>query len=380
MFKFSVGVIGNGFVGGAVAAGFSLHADVKIYDKYKKIGTLEEVAEQDFIFSCVPTNTTKNGKQDLSVVEGVLSSLKETITDKHNPIIILKSTLLPGTTRMLSNKYKLKLVFNPEFLTARQARLDFINPARIIIGGVYSEELDAVEELYRFRFKSTPIYKVSWEEAEIIKYMCNVFFHVKISYLNEIYDVCQKLNISYDKMREMFLADGRIGNSHTDVPGHDGDRGVGGTCVLPSAKLLKDDGKFIDIKGLYHKYIRSHVMPKIQSCNHTCDNIDFKEIENVTRRFAFNEDILIFETEYGKFTCSKEHLIPVYRDGKLTVIQAKDITIEDELIISDEKVMCSQGCGREAKSAKCSAMKIKNSVSVKKTTQTDVYRKNNHED
>ncbi len=231
-----VGVIGAGFVGGAVAAGFSLHADVKLYDKFKKIGTLENVANQDFIFVCVPTNVKKSGSQDLSCVEEVFSDLKKIIPSNHNPIIIPKSTLLPGTCRMLSEKYKMQIVFNPEFLTARCARLDFINASRIILGGECVNSLNSVEELFKTRFGSTPIFKTTWEAAELVKYMANTFFALKLSFVNEMYDICNFLNIDYSLVKDMWLADGRIGNSHYEVPGHDGDRGFGGNCFPKDLK------------------------------------------------------------------------------------------------------------------------------------------------
>jgi hypothetical protein len=80
-------------------------------------------------------------------------------------------------------------------------------------------------------------------------------------------------------------------------------------------------------------------MPKIQSCNSECNKLDFKNIKQVTRRKANEEELLVFETENGKFTCSKEHLIPIYRNDVLQVIQAKDVLETDEVVISDEKCL-----------------------------------------
>lgn len=233
-----VGVIGNGFIGGAIVQAFSLHTDVKLYDKYKEIGTIEDVASQDFIFVSVPTNVTKSGKQNLSCISDVLENLKNAIPDNKNPIILIKSTVLPGTNRMLAKKYRLRIVSNPEFLTARNARLDFINSARIVLGSESKVDLDKAESLYRVRFPVTPIYKTTWETAEMVKYVSNNLFSLKIAYLNEIYDVCQGLRIDYNDVKNILLADGRIGNSHADIPGHDGDRGFGGTCFPKDLKTF----------------------------------------------------------------------------------------------------------------------------------------------
>lgn len=239
--KYKIGIIGCGFVGSAVAYGFSLHSEVKIYDKFQITpNTLEEtVNDSDFLFVCVPTPMDDEGKQDLSAVHNALGRIQQVAeTDK---IIILKSTILPGTTRRLAQMCpNHHLVFNPEFLTERTAKLDFINTARIVLGGDNEEALDKVEELYRNRFVHTPIYKTTWECAELVKYMANCFFALKVSYLNEIYDVAKGLGIKYNDLKKIWLADGRIGNSHADVPGHDGDRGWGGKC------FPKDMNAFIE--------------------------------------------------------------------------------------------------------------------------------------
>jgi UDPglucose 6-dehydrogenase len=231
MNKPKIGVIGVGFVGKAIVHGFSLYADLKVYDKFQTgLNTLEEtIKESDYLFVCVPTPMNDDGSQDLSCIYEVMENINK--LNASRKIIIIKSTVIPGTTRKLSEKYKDHLfVFNPEFLTERSAKLDFINTARIILGGSNQMALDYVEEMYRIRFSHTPIYKTSFEGAELVKYMNNCFFALKISYLNEIYEICQRLKLDYNELKDMFLSDQRIGNSHCDIPGHDGDRGYGGKC------------------------------------------------------------------------------------------------------------------------------------------------------
>lgn len=227
-----IGIIGAGFVGSAVASGFSLHAHLKIYDKYLPgMDSMEEVANQDFIFVCVPTPMRPDGTQNLGILREALGEFFACKPSSYFPNVIIKSTVMPGTTRAMATTFKYPyFLMNPEFLTERTARLDFINTSRIIIGGERDEVVDDLRMLYRSRFPATPIFHTTWEGAELVQYMANAFFATKVSFLNEFYDICQHLGLDYNAVRDMWLADGRIGNSHTDVPGHDGDRGFGGKC------------------------------------------------------------------------------------------------------------------------------------------------------
>jgi len=232
----NIGIIGNGFVGSAIAAGFALHANVKVFDKdpRKSIHTLEEtLASSNFIFISVPTpmQHVTGGKIDLSILDSVFNdivSLSHLSYDET--IFVIKSTVIPGTTAQYVDRYpNLRIVFNPEFLTERSANLDFINASRIVLGG-NSDDTRMVAELYHDRFPYTKVIETDEASAEFIKYMCNCFFATKISYMNEMFLVASKIGCDWDKIMEGFMADGRIGNSHIDVPGHDGDYGFGGKC------------------------------------------------------------------------------------------------------------------------------------------------------
>jgi UDPglucose 6-dehydrogenase len=245
-----IGIIGFGILGRALAHGFVLHADIKIYDKHRNFyNSIEDTVNMsDFIFINVPTPMKENGRQDISIVQDAISNVNRIADDTKT--IIIRSTVLPGTTRDFSEQYKYHdFIFCPEFLTARSSFLDFINATRIIIGGV-DKVTKKVEDVFRVRFEHTPIYKTTWETAELVKYMANCFFSVKISFLNEMYDICQDLGISFEDVKKMWLADGRIGNSHTDVPGHDGLRGYGGMCFPKDMAALVNWARdnFLDLE------------------------------------------------------------------------------------------------------------------------------------
>jgi len=234
MNKSKVGVIGNGFVGEAISFAFSSVADVYVYDidPSRCLNDLESVHNCDFVFVCVPTPMSENGSQDLSFVESVFEMATEI------PIYILKSTVLPGTTENLNKKYpNFKIIFSPEFLTERTAKLDMLTQSRIILGG----DLSLTEKskiLFNNRFKIKNIIQTDSKTAELTKYMNNTFFATKVSIMNEFKLLCDKIGANWENALTGFVSDGRIGDSHLNVPGHDGKLGYGGTCFPKDVSSL----------------------------------------------------------------------------------------------------------------------------------------------
>lgn len=247
-----IGIIGFGIVGRALQHGFAQDAEFKIYDLNPKLSqnTLQEVCEDsEFIFICVPTPRNKDGSCDISIVEDTIDRCMEYVacTDK---ILIIKSTIVPGTTSKMIEKYPdCNIICNPEFLTERSYKLDFINTSRIILGGDV-KLCERVALMYRDRFIMTPILIVDPTTAEMIKYTANAFFSTKLSFFNEIYDMCRAMNIKYERVMRGVLMDGRIGNSHYSVPGHDGKRGFGGKCFPKDLTALITLAYELDIEPL----------------------------------------------------------------------------------------------------------------------------------
>ena len=226
MNKYKVGIIGNGFVGEAQAFAFSPISELRIYDisPERSSHSLDEVHECDFIFVSVPTPMFIDGHQDLSYINKVFE--KACI----GPIYIIKSTVLPGTTDKLISKYeKLKIIFSPEFLTERTAKIDMLTQSRIILGGE-KRLISQVKSLFNRRFKNKNIILTDSITAELIKYMNNSFLATKVSIMNEFKLLSDKIGASWGDALNGFASDGRIGDSHLDVPGHDGKLGYGGTC------------------------------------------------------------------------------------------------------------------------------------------------------
>jgi len=244
---YKIGIIGNGFVGSSVAFGFSPQTgcdldDIKIYDKRddKATHTLSEVVnDSDYIFISVPTPSNQDGSINLDIVYNVFENIEECCEKNSKPVLLLRSTVLPGTTKKIQLKHpKLRIVFNPEFLTERSAKLDFINQSRFVLGGNWGD-CTSVEHLYQWRFGNyIPVIKTNFETAEMIKYMCNCFFATKVSYMNEMKKLSDKIGANWKDAVDGFSLDGRIGHSHLNVPGPDGKFGFGGSCFPKDVQAM----------------------------------------------------------------------------------------------------------------------------------------------
>ena len=244
MKKFKVGVIGNGFVGEAISFAFSPVSDLYVYDRdpLKSLDDLQSVHSCDFVFICVPTPMYQDGSQDISYVE---STFKKSTS---KPVYILKSTVLPGTTEELSKKYSnIKIIFSPEFLTERTAKLDMLTQSRIILGGEFTLT-EKAKTLFNQRFKIKNIIQTDSKTAELTKYMNNTFFATKVSIMNEFKLLCDKIGANWEDALKGFVSDGRIGDSHLNVPGHDGKLGYGGTCFPKDVNALLSFSKKHDIE------------------------------------------------------------------------------------------------------------------------------------
>ena len=244
-----VGVIGQGFVGTAVREGLKQHYKIHTYDLKEKCTEKcisDVVIESKVIFVCVPTPMKKDGSCDTSIVESVVSEIDTIVEDlkyiaeinQHKRIIVIKSTVPPGTTERLNKECKyIEVVFNPEFLTEANFIDDFKNQDRIIIGGP-RPAATIVRRLFYKVFPKAHIIKTSSTIAEMVKYTTNTFLSVKVSFANEIKQVCDKVGIDYDKVTEYATYDDRLGKSHWSVPGPDGHYGFGGSCFPKDINAL----------------------------------------------------------------------------------------------------------------------------------------------
>ena len=236
----TVGIIGQGFVGSALEHSFSSHYKTYTYDKMREdLSTHRSVSSlsksSDVIFVCVPTPMREDGSCDISIVKEVV---QQACSTGRKNIVVIKSTIPPNTTKVLQDLCQdSQIVFNPEFLLERNAEEDFQNTSRVILGGP-RPATTLLKQFYSKVFPNAQIIKTDSTIAEMIKYLTNSFLAVKVSFANEIYNICSSLDIDYDKVVEYSLHDDRLGSTHWAVPGPDGHMGFGGSCFPKDLNAL----------------------------------------------------------------------------------------------------------------------------------------------
>jgi len=239
-----MGVVGMGFVGSAVASGFTneqtimqMHVDPKVCPNDFTIRDLVE-HRADVVFLCLPTPTSKNSNDvDISIVDDVLNQLHG---QEYKGLVVIKSSITPGHLRRLVERYcdralsPLRIVYNPEFLTEKNAVHDFKNPFCQIIAGDNPKDCDELEHIFMVysQCSNAPVYKTDLESASLVKYALNSFYATKVTFMNELYHVHQAsgAKTTWNEFTEMLNSDPRLGSSHLQVPGPDGQFGFGGNC------------------------------------------------------------------------------------------------------------------------------------------------------
>jgi UDPglucose 6-dehydrogenase len=229
-----IGIMGLGVVGSAVRRYFEAQGHrPHLYDPYLALGSRQEINEARVIFICVPTPYREHGGFDPSAVEEALALLKP------EKIVVIKSTVLPGTTDALQRRHPdQRVLFNPEFLREATAYEDFLRPDRQI-AGCTDLSWPVAGEVMSLLPRAPFMRIVTAAEAEMAKYMANAFLALKVSFANEIYDLCTALGINYEAVHPLVAADARIGPSHLDVF-HDGYRGYDGKCLPKDIRSLMD--------------------------------------------------------------------------------------------------------------------------------------------
>ena len=269
----NVGVIGLGFVGGSIYKYFiNAGCDTYGYDINKHSDSLEKVLHAELIFLCLPTVfSTSTNTYDKSALIDTCDLLAEA---GYNGLVVIKCTVEPRTTKSLVEQFpSLKLIHNPEFLTAATAHEDFANQSHIVLGtseSISNEEIEKLEAFYKAYFPKAEISVCTSDESEMMKIFANTFYSVKIQYFNEVWAMCQHIGANYDKVRDMIVKNGWVSKMHTCVPGTDGQLSYGGLCFPKDTNAILQELKRLNLP---HSVIEATIKERnsMRSDNQNCD-------------------------------------------------------------------------------------------------------------
>lgn len=247
-FDNKIGIIGLGYVGSAIHNAFSndFFVECVIIDPPKGYtnATYNDLKNADAVFVCVPTPRDEAGSCDLSILVDVLFQLNEV---DYTGVIISKCTAPPHAYTYLNEIYP-NLVHVPEFLTAANSILDYINGEFTIIGGsvkAYMNEAERIIKMSQKNLKS--IVHCSIGEAALTKYAINSFLATKVVFMNEIHNVAIANGLDYNKIASLMKLDQRMGISHMTVPGQDNLFGFGGHCLPKDSEVLLNLSKDLGV-------------------------------------------------------------------------------------------------------------------------------------
>lgn len=204
----------------------------------------DSLKKAQIVFICVPTPVSNDGSCDTSIVEKVIKTYKD-----KDKVFVIKSTVEPGTANRFEKKYKVPVLFNPEFLTEANAWNDFINPDRQIVGHAVNSKKYTKSIIKILPNSKLNIFDIHSTEAELGKYASNVFGALKVVYSNIIADFAEVLGANYKNVRKVFASDRRIGDSWTNVYYQDY-RGYGGYCFPKDIDALIALGEKLGVKGI----------------------------------------------------------------------------------------------------------------------------------
>lgn len=288
--KLRIGIVGHGFVGGAVDYAFT-HPEVeKFYVDPKYNTSIDDLVEWEphVSFICAPTPMAESGFVDASIVED--ASLK--LLEHTEGGVVIKSTITPDIVdRLYSSIFEddiKRLTINPEFLTESNAKEQFVSAPYHVLGG-HPDACQGLAQLYdvyslctaeEYLFTSGP-------EAAFIKYGVNSYLATKVTFFNQLYDSIQKFGCNFPTVANAIGKDKRIGVGHTRVPGYDGKRGFGGACFPKDTKaftLFDEDLTLIDkCVTINNNYRSKYELDQREETNNVKYNGQTEEEQQITK-------------------------------------------------------------------------------------------------
>ncbi|WP_456471513.1 nucleotide sugar dehydrogenase, partial [Methanocaldococcus sp.] len=276
----------------------------------------EPIKDSDIIFLCVGTPQDKDGNANLKYLFLAIEKIKEVIDKDKYKIIVIKSTVPVGTNRKvkeLLKDYNVDVVSNPEFLREGLAVHDFFNPDRIVLGFENLENkkpIEIMEKVYKyFKDKGIPFIITNWETSELIKYASNAFLATKISFINELAKLADKVGGDIKTISYAMGLDPRIGDKFLNAG-----IGYGGSCFHPDEVLFVDFGKGLEcmtFKELFDELSKdSNRVVKILSVDENL-KLDLVDLKLITKR-DYSDDLIILKTSMGRdIKITKDHPVVV---------------------------------------------------------------------
>lgn len=244
-----VGIIGLGYVGSAVAHS---HRNHTLIIRDPKLGndsaSLNSVLSCNVIYVCVPTPMLEDGHCDDSYVKSVLNELTD-----YTGLIICKSTVPPGVYLRLHDRYP-NLVHAPEFLTAANATADYESASWVLLGGSIETCQKAQDVISSSTISATHYHYTDIATASLFKYIANSFLATKVTFMNDMYHLAKEVGVDWNELKKVGYNDPRLGLSHWDVPGPDGQFGFGGACFPKDVSAICEHA--LDM-GLHLKLLES---------------------------------------------------------------------------------------------------------------------------
>jgi UDP-glucose 6-dehydrogenase len=296
------------------------------------------------LFVCVDTPPTYSGDADLSRVEAVV----EELPDSAEHTMVMKSTVPCGTganiRRRLGElgKGSLGYAANPEFRQEGSAVADFMQPDRVVIGSESPSDRigDALQRLYEPL--GCPIVRTDVASAEMIKLASNAFLATKISFINEIANVCEELGADVSEVASGMGLDPRIGGTFLQAG-----IGYGGSCLVGDELLLvRVDGQE-ETRRTFRQLFDSHdenaivgperaalVIPhdvEVLAWREGSPGAEFRQVSTITRRHFSGKGVEVVAQGGRRVRCTPDHPFVVRREGVTALVQAQELRIGDQL-------------------------------------------------
>jgi UDPglucose 6-dehydrogenase len=234
-------VIGYGMVGKATAHAFGIK---DYFSRHDATLTLEQASRLRYHFICLPTPNSPNGRYETEHIKDIIKQIVEYGGGQN--VFILRSTVLPGTTKALCDSTGTKAIIHvPEFLSESTWQADAEHPDIIVIGGDRPNYREDVASIFRARYRGVDIFETDSVTSELIKCSRNALYSTKVIFANEIYEIAQTVGANYETIKQALYQSNWVGKNHLEVnyqrPDWNGSkRGLHGKCLPKDLTALAE--------------------------------------------------------------------------------------------------------------------------------------------